>query len=67
MDKEIGLELRRLNNLTKRYLDNHTNKKIIEMCIRDSLSIVQLKITIKLSRPKFPIPFLWHSMIPPQI
>ncbi len=30
MDKEIGLELRRLNNLTKRYLDNHTNKKIID-------------------------------------
>ena len=30
MDKDIGLELRRLNNLTKRYLDNHTNKKIID-------------------------------------
>lgn len=29
-EKRIGLELRRLNNLTMRYLENHTNKKMVD-------------------------------------
>lgn len=30
METQIGLELRRLNNLTRRYVDNHTNKKVVD-------------------------------------